>query len=79
MRGTMRLSFVALCLIVYGHAAWGQNGVPNQRDGYGNLVRNTGATPTRGVNQGPVNNGPIRNSPAQPTTHNLAAPKGANQ
>jgi hypothetical protein len=65
------------CALACGNAAWAQSGVSNQRDAYGNLVRDNGPMSPRSVNQGPVNIGPIRNAPAQPTTGGIASGKGA--
>jgi hypothetical protein len=59
-----------------GVRAVAQSGVSNQRDAYGNLIRNTGGYSVRGVNQGPVNIGPIKNSSAQPPTANVGTAKG---
>jgi hypothetical protein len=72
----MRLRLAILGLIACSTSALAQSGVSTQRDGYGNLLRDSGAYQTRGVNQGPINNGPIRNAPAQPPT-NASAAKGA--
>jgi hypothetical protein len=58
-------------LTACGHSALAQSGISNQRDAYGNLVRDTGAYSRRGVNQGPINIGPIRSAPAQPPTGNI--------
>jgi hypothetical protein len=77
MRGPMRLSLVVVCLVACSNAASAQSGVSNQRDMYGNLVRDNGAS--RGINQGPVNLGPIRHAPAQPTQSNAGALRGASK
>jgi hypothetical protein len=71
----MRFPLTVICLIACGTSAGAQSGVSNQRNMYGNIVRDTGSYAPNGVNQGPVNNGPIRNAPAQPPTTNAA--KGA--
>ncbi len=73
----MRVALAAICLLVACCAsAQAQNGVSNTRDAYGNIVRDTGASRVRGINQGPVNNGPINNAPAQPSTTNARVNKG---
>jgi hypothetical protein len=54
----------------------GQSGVSNQRDAYGNLIRNSGGYSVKGIDQGPVNNGPIKNSSAQPPTTDAGTAKG---
>lgn len=64
----MKFVLAASALIVFGTAALAQSGVSNQRDMYGNLVRNGGATPG-GVNQSTPNNGAIRNAPVQRPTN----------
>jgi hypothetical protein len=69
----MRFCLAMFCILACGTAASAQSGVSNQRDAYGNLVRDNGAMSPRGVNQGPVNNGTIRNAPAQPTTSGIAS------
>jgi hypothetical protein len=66
-----------LCMIACTTAALAQYGVSNQRDMYGNIVRDPGAAPARGVNQGPTNNGPINSAPAQPPTGNSRINRGA--
>jgi hypothetical protein len=68
---------MVVCLIACSNAAWAQSGISNQRDIYGNLGRDNGAS--RSLNQGPVNLGPIRNAPAKPPTTNPGAPKGASK
>jgi hypothetical protein len=77
MRGPMKLRLTLVCLVACSNAAWAQDGVSNQRDMYGNLVRDNG--PSRDIIQGPVNHGPIRNAPARPATTNTGAPKGASK
>ena len=72
----MRFGLAMLCLLARGPSAVAQSGVSNQRDAYGNLIRNTGGYSVRGVNQGPVNIGPIKNSSAQPPTANVGTAKG---
>lgn len=66
----MKTSIVIVCLLVSVGSALAQTGVSNQRDMYGNLIRDGGATSARSVNQGPANNAPIRITPAQPSTTN---------
>ncbi|MDB5604549.1 MAG: putative exported protein of unknown function [Bradyrhizobium sp.] len=73
----MRLMLAMFCLLACGNAAWAQNGISNQRDASGNLLRDGGATSPRSVNPGAVNNGPVRNVPTQPTTNNTSTAKGA--
>jgi hypothetical protein len=64
----MKLTLVFLSLIVITNPALAQSGVSNQRDMYGNLVRN-GGTASGGVNQSTPNNGAIRNAPIQTPTN----------
>lgn len=66
----MKIRLAILCLIAFSTPALAQYGISNQRDMYGNIVRNNGTYSSSGVNQGPVNNGPIRNAPAQPSVTN---------
>ena len=66
----MKIRLAILCLIAFSTPALAQSGISNQRDMYGNIVRNNGTYSSTGVNQGPVNNGPIRSAPAQPSTTN---------
>ena len=66
----MRFILAMLCVFACGASALAQSGVSNQRDMYGNITRDTGTYPARGVNRGPINNGPINNAPAQPSTSN---------
>jgi hypothetical protein len=58
-------------LMVGAGSALAQTGVSNQRDMYGNLVRDGSSYSARGVNQGPQNNGPVRSMPTQPATANV--------
>jgi hypothetical protein len=67
----MLIRISVICLLASASSALAQTGVSNQRDTYGNLVRDGSTYSSRGVNQGPVNNGPIRSTPAQPSTSNL--------
>jgi hypothetical protein len=73
----MKFRLAIFCLIAFSNPALAQYGVSNQRNMYGNIVRDSGAYSPTGVNQGPVNNGPIRNSPAQPSTMSTGIAKGA--
>jgi hypothetical protein len=73
----MRYLIAFLCLLAVSNSALAQYGVSNQRNGQGNLVRDSGPYSPTGVNQGPINNGPIRDKPAQPPTSN--AGKGASR
>jgi hypothetical protein len=66
----MKTSIVIVCLLLSAGSARAQTGVSNQRDMYGNLVREGGTTSPRSVNQGPANNAPIRIAPVQPSTTN---------
>jgi len=75
----MRLALAFFCLVACGSSAMAQYGVSNARDGYGNLIRDTGTNPGRNINQGPVNNGPIANAPAQPSTTNSRINRGTNK
>jgi hypothetical protein len=76
-RNSVRFGLAMFCLLACGSSAVAQSGVSNQRDAYGNLLRNTGRYSVKVINQGPVNNGPIKNSSAQPPTTNVDAAKGA--
>jgi hypothetical protein len=67
----MKLTVIMTCLLTSCASALAQSGTSNQRDIYGNLVRDGGTHSPRGINQGPSNNGPIRNTPAQPSTSNV--------
>jgi hypothetical protein len=62
----MRFGLALSCLLACCTSAMAQYGVSNQRDAYGNLVRDAGGYSRRGINQGPVNNGAIKNTPPQP-------------
>ena len=73
MRFGLAIFFVFACAT----SAVAQNGVSNARDGNGNLIRNAGTNPVRGINQGPINNGPINSAPAQPPTTNSRMNSGA--
>jgi hypothetical protein len=66
----MRFSLAMFCLFAYGTSALAQSSVSNQRDTYGNIIRDTGTYPARGVNRGPINNGPINSAPARSSTSN---------
>jgi hypothetical protein len=71
----MRFALAIFCMLACATSALAQYGISNTRDGNGNLIRNTGINPARGINQGPINNGPINNgpinsAPAQPPTTN---------
>ena len=67
----MKSTITIMFLIVGAGSALGQTGVSNQRDMYGNLVRDGSNYSVRGVNQGPQNNGPVRSMPTQPATANV--------
>lgn len=72
----MKIRLTILCLIAFAGPALAQSGINNQRNAYGNIVRDSGPYSGSGVNQGPVNNGPIRQTPAQPTQSNMTPPRG---
>ena len=67
----MKSTITIVFLLVGAGSALGQTGVSNQRDMYGNLVRDGSSYSARGVNQGPQNNGPVRSMPTQPATANV--------
>ena len=66
----MKSAITIVFLLVGAGSALGQT-VSNQRDMYGNLVRDGSNYSARGVNQGPQNNGPVRSMPTQPATANV--------
>jgi hypothetical protein len=66
----MRFALAIFCMLACATSALAQYGISNTRDGNGNLIRNTGINPARGINQGPINNGPINSAPARPPTTN---------
>lgn len=72
----MKFRLTIVCLIAFAAPALAQSGVSNQRNMYGNIVRDSGPYSATGVNQGPVNNGRIRQSPAQPSQTNITPPRG---
>ena len=61
----MKTTITIVFLLVGASSALGQTGVSNQRDMYGNLVRDGNNYSARGVNQGPQNNGPVRSMPTR--------------
>jgi hypothetical protein len=67
----MKSTITIMFLLAGAGSALGQTGVSNQRDMYGNLVRDGNSYSARGVNQGPQNNGAVRSMPTQPTTANI--------
>ena len=72
----MKFRLAIFWLIILESSALAQNGVSNQRDMYGNLVRNSAATSPTGVNQStPNSSGAIRNMPIQPPTNPNPPPK----
>ncbi|NOJ47672.1 hypothetical protein [Bradyrhizobium archetypum] len=73
----MKFRLTILCLIAFGNPALAQSGISNQRNMYGNIVRDSGTYSPTGINQGPVNNGPIRHAPAQPSLTNATSAKGS--
>ena len=70
----MKFALAILSLIAFANPSLAQSGVSNQRDMYGNLVRDSGTTPT-GVNQSAPSNGAIRNAPIQRSTNPTSPPK----
>jgi hypothetical protein len=74
----MKFRLAIVCLVAFTAApALAQSGISNQRNMYGNIVRDSGPYSATGVNQGPINNGSIRRSPAQPSQTNMDPPRGA--
>lgn len=73
----MRLRLALLCLIAFSNSVFAQDGVSNQRNAQGNLVRDSGPYSPTGINQGPVNNGPIKGRTAQPPTASTGQNRGA--
>ncbi len=67
----MKTTIALLFLLAGAGSALGQSGVSTQRDMYGDLVRDGGSYPSRGVNQGPQNIGSVRSMPGQPATSNV--------
>jgi hypothetical protein len=67
----MKATVTIVFLLAGASSALGQSGVSNQRDMYGNLLRDSGSYSARGVNQGPQNVGPVRTMPAQPAPANV--------
>ena len=76
MRFTLAMIALMACGSSVSSPALAQSGISNQRDRYGNIVRDGGTTSPGGVNQGPTNNGSIRNTPAQPSVSNAGAVRG---
>ena len=66
----MKTTITIVFLLAGASSALGQT-VSNQRDMYGNLVRDGGSYSSRGVNQGPQNIGPVRSMPPQPSSANI--------
>lgn len=77
----MKFTLAIFCMLACGTSALAQYGVSNARDGYGNLIRNTGMNSARSFDQTPVNNlnGPIRNAPGQTPPINPGLSKGTNK
>lgn len=73
----MRFALAIFGMLACATSALAQYGISNVRDGNGNLIRNAGTNPVRGINQGPINNGPINSAPAQPPTTNSRMNGGA--
>ncbi len=69
----MKLTLAFLSLIAITSSALAQSGISNQRDMYGNLVRNGGAA-SGGINQSTPSNGAIRNAPVQTPTNPRSPP-----
>ena len=66
----MKITLAILCLFACSNSALAQYGVSNARDGYGNLIRNSGMNSGRSGDRAPVNNGAIRNNPNQAPSSN---------
>jgi hypothetical protein len=75
----MRFTLAVFCLLTCGTSAPAQYGVSNTRDAFGNLIRDAGTNPGRGIYKGPVNNGPFNNAPAQPPTTNSRMNRGTSR
>ena len=75
----MRFALAIFGMLACATSALAQYGISNVRDGNGNLIRNAGTNPVRGINQGPINNGPINNAPAQPPTSNSRTNRGTSR
>jgi hypothetical protein len=75
----LRFTLAIYYLFACGSSALAQYGVSNQRDMYGNIVRDTGSYTSRAVNQGPINQGPINSAPAQPPTSNSRMNTGSSK
>jgi hypothetical protein len=76
----MKFTLSILCMFACSTSAFAQYGVSNERDGYGNLVRNNGVNQLRTSPQALRNNpnGPINNVPNSPPPTNppRATPPG---
>jgi hypothetical protein len=70
----MKFTLAVLSLIILGGPALAQ-GVSNQRDMYGNLVRNGGTSSSGMINQSTPSNGVIRNAPIQQPINPISPPK----
>jgi hypothetical protein len=70
----LRFTLAIYYLFACGSSALAQYGVSNQRDMYGNIVRDTGSYTSRAVNQGPINS-----APAQPPTSNSRMNTGSSK
>jgi hypothetical protein len=70
----VKAKLVVFSLMVLSNPAFAQYGISNQRDMYGNLLRNGGTT-SAGINQSTPNNGAIRNTPIPPPTNPVSPPK----
>jgi hypothetical protein len=55
-RNGVRFGLVMFSLLACGSSAVAQSAVSNQRDAFGNLMRNTGGDSVNGIHQRPVNN-----------------------
>jgi len=70
----MKFFSAILSLMFFISPGLAQTGVSNQRDMYGNLVRDSGAAST-GINQSTPSNGAIRNAPIQRSTNPTSPPR----
>jgi hypothetical protein len=73
----MKITLAAICMMGCITSALAQSGVSNPRDGYGNIIRNTGMNPVRssGQPQGNNVNGAVGSAPAATTQTNSATNK----
>jgi hypothetical protein len=69
---------ILFCVIACTTSARGQ-GISNQRDSSGNLVRDNGSASRGAINQGPANNGPIKNTSSQPASGDVDPRRNPNR